>query len=307
MSFTIWVVIALCVFILPAVGLTGGGQRQPSRRDLEQHARATGLPLTAAVAEPVATRIRSRQRGMLVGGLTGLVLGAVLGIVTGGADTWGGAVLLMLSVLGVAFGGAWAIARHRPGPTPTRPVVARSRTTRLGDYLTPGERFGLWIAPVALIIGAASGSLLLLWLPPEISEGRIILGLAGSGLFLLGWGGAVLSLVRVLAAPTRSGSDLELAWDDAERAGALRDVSNLAVATTCITFLLWSILIGEAVTSTGLYRDDLAMAAVVTAVSLAVFLGLAVVVAIGPLVAWMSGSRRGYALRRLWPNGVAVS
>ena len=307
MSFTIWVVIALFVFILPAVGLTNGGQNQPGQSALERYARTTGLPLTAAVAEPVVARIRRRQRGMLMGGLSGLGLGTALAITTGGADTGGGAAPLVLSFVGLTFGGAWAIASHRPEPTPARPVVARSRTTRLADYLTRGERFGLWVAPAGLVVGAAAGVVLLMWLPPAIRDGQIVVGLVGSGLFLLAWGAAVLSVSRVLAAPARSGSDLELAWDDAERAGALRELSNLAVATSCAMFLLWLVLIGEALTRSGFSREDLGTASAVSVVSLVVFLGLGAVVAGGPMVAWMTGSRRGYELRQLWPNGVVTS
>lgn len=111
----------------------------------------------------------------------------------------------------------------------------------------------------------------------------------------------------MLAAPARSGSDLELAWDDAERGAALRDLSNLAVATSCAMFLLWLVLIGDALTGTGFYRQGSAATFAVAGVSLVVFLGLGAVVAGGPLVAWMTSSRRGYELRQLWPNRVATS
>ncbi len=307
MNIAIWIVIALFAVVLPSVALTNGGRREPGRSALELHARTVGLPLTAEVVGPVVARIRRRQRGMLAGGLTGIVLGTLVAILAGSAGTWGGALVMMLAGTGLGLGSAWAIAVHRPAATAERPVVARTRATRLADYLTGGERFGLWVAPVALLVGAGAGALLLGQLPAAVRGERTVLGLVGTALILVTWGTTVLVLRRVLAAPARSGSDLELAWDDAERADGLRQLAVLAVATAAIMLGLWLVLIGEALTGTGFYRDDLGTTYAITGISLAVFLPLIALVAAGPMSAWMSGRRRGYEQRRLWPDGVAAS
>lgn len=60
-----------------------------------------------------------------------------------------------------------------------------------------------------LVVGVASGVLLLGRLPAGVRGSGITIGLIGTGVALLSWLLAVLVLRRVLAAPARSGSDLE--------------------------------------------------------------------------------------------------
>ncbi|AXE38854.1 hypothetical protein [Acidipropionibacterium virtanenii] len=305
MNITIWIVIALVCFVLPAAPLTNGGRRAPGRRALERHARTIGLPLPAEVAGPVITRIRRRERGMLTGGIIAIILGGAAAILLDGAETWG-ALLIALAGTGTAFGGALAMAAHRPPPTTDQPVVARLRSAQLSDYLTSGERFGLLAGPAALVIGVAPGVLLLSRLPGWARGTSVTVGLIGTGLALLAWALSYLVLKRVLSAPARSGSDLELAWDDAERALGLRQLANLAVAVTCVALGLWLVLMAQCLTSNGFYRqpETTSLTWNLTLVSLLVFGALIVTVAAGPVLAWITGERKGYEQRRLWPNSV---
>ena len=307
MNITIWLVIALVCFVLPSIALTNGGGKTPEGSALARYAKSAGLPLTEAVVGPVVERIRRRERGMLIGGLIAIVLGALASMIFDGAETWG-ALVVMLAGAGTAFGGALAMAGHRPEPTSDRPVVARSRSTQLADYLTAGERFGFWSAPVVLLVAAAPGTVLLLQVPAEFRGASILFGLLGTGLALVTWGGALLALRRVLAAPARSGSDLELAWDDAERALGLRQVANLVVAVACFALGLWLVLMAQSLTSGGFYRQPGAMPLtyILSIVSLGVFGVLIAVTALGPVRSWASGERKGYEQRRLWPNGVRL-
>lgn len=307
MSIAVWIAVALVCFVLPAVALTQGGSRAPGRDDLAQHAKRAGLPLTDEVAGPVVERIRRRERGMSIGGIGAIVVGGLAAIVLDGSETWGPLVVLLAGA-GTAFGGAWAMARHHPAPTTDRPVVARLRSSGLADYLTRGERFGFWAAPVVLILGVAPGVLLFRQLPAETRGPSITVGLVGTGVALLAWAVAALLVRFVLAAPARSGSDLELAWDDAERALGLRQVANLVDAVACLALGLWLVLMAQSLTIDGFYREPsrLSLTYTLTILSVLIFGGLIAVVASGPVWAWIGGERKGYEQRRLWPNGVRL-
>lgn len=305
MNIAIWIVIALMCFVMPAVALTGGGRKVPGRQALTKYAREVGLPLTDDVARPVIDRIRRRERGAAMGALAAIVLGALASIVIDGSESWG-ALVIVLAGAGAGFGGAWALAAHRPASTSDRPVVARVRSVALADYLTPAERFALNVAPLTLLVGAAVGTALLRQLPADVRGSGIAIGLIGTVIALMTWGFAVLALHRVLAAPARSGSDLELAWDDAERAFGLRQVNDLVVAVTCIALGFWLALMANALIATDFYREGINTAYVLTAASLALFGMLIVAVLFGPMWAGISGRRKGYEQRRLWPNGVSL-
>lgn len=308
MHFAIWVAIALVCFILPATALTSGGKKDPERGKLADYARSVGLPLTEPLVAPVVARIKRRQRGMIVGGITGLVVATIVQIVflTDADYAWFGPLVILCTSLGTAFGGAWAIISHRPSAQAHEPVVARLRQVELSDYLTRGERIGIMAVPVATTVGAVAGAVILWLLPATTSMHRLSFGLVGAGLTLLAWVAAFVALRQVLAAAARSASDLELAWDDAERADGLRHVANLAIATACLSLLLWLMFIAEVLTADGFYRANPTLTYVVTGVALVVFVSLIVAVAAGPISAWISGSRKGHEQRQLWPNGVAV-
>lgn len=307
MSLVLWIAIALACFVLPATDLTNRGRKHPDVRKLHGHADHAGLPLTEEVLPPVVARIRRRQRGMSIGGVSGIVLATV--IVTVFFDSDDGvvaALVFFMAAVGAALGGAWGIAAHRPAPQPDRPAVARLRTVGLSDYLTRGERFGFWFVPATIIGGAIAGSIVLAILPalstanPNLLGGGVAIGA------IVVWIVALFSTRSVLAAPARNASELELAWDDAERAGGLRQVVNLTIAIACMSLLFWLSIIGNAVISNGFYREDEALSWLITGISLLVFGGLAIATAAGPMTAWLTGQRKGYEQRRLWPSGVSI-
>lgn len=111
-----------------------------------------------------------------------------------------------------------------------------------------------------------------------------------------------------MAGPARSASDLELAWDDAERADGLFQVANLSVVVSGMSLLFWLVFIGEALTSDGFYRDFPEVTATTTVVSRSAFgvlQGLLAAGPAGPVGAWLSGRRRGHEQRQLWAHGVS--
>ncbi len=305
MNIAIWIVIALVCFVLPATSLTDGGKRNPERSKLNQHAVQVGLPLPEHLMLPVAERIRRRQRGMASGGTIGIVVATLIYIIFFDNDDGAvGFLVLFVAAMGTALGGAWAIISHRPTEHIHRPVVARVRSVQFSDYLTRGERFGLWVVPATLVAGAAAGIVILLQLPEDQRSGAFVTASTVTVLALLAWAMSMYALRKVLDAPARSETDLELAWDDAERADSLRQVANLIIVVAAAALLFWLLFIGVALTTDGFYRDHEQATMVLSIVSLLVFGALFGVLSAGPLKAWLSGARRGYEQRQLWPHGV---
>lgn len=301
-----WIVIALVCFVLPATSLTDGGKRNPERSKLNQHAEQVGLPLPEHLEPPVVARIRRRQRGMVIGGTSGIVLAALIYVIF--FDNNDGAVgflVLFVAAMGTAFGGAWAIISRRPTVQIARPVIARMRSVQFSDYLTRGERFGLWAVPVVLIVGVVVGGVILLQLPNTQQAGAILTGSIVAVLALITWTGSLYALQKVLDAPARSETELELAWDDAERADSLRQVANMTIVVAGTSLLFWLMFIGDALTRDGFYRNYESLTMILGVVSLLVYGALFVVLIAGPLKAWASGARRGYEQRQLWPNGMS--
>lgn len=305
MNIAIWIAIALVCFVLPATGLTSGGNRNPQQIKLAQYARQVGLPLPAHLVKPVVQRLRRRQRGIMIGGITGIVIAAILYILLfDNDDGTAPALVIALTAAGTAFGGAWAIAGHKPSANSRRPVVARVRSVTLSDYLTKGERIGYWLVPAVIIGGAIAGPLLLAPLPYVLPYATALgWGLAAAA--LITWAVASVALRKVLDAPARSNSELELAWDDAERADGLRQVANLSVAVSCISLLFWLISIGQTILFAQFYQQDARLAGIITILSLLMYGALVIAVTAGPVLSWITGARKGYEQRQLWPTGVA--
>lgn len=307
MSIVLWIAIALVSFVLPATELTRGGKQRPKIAKLHAYAESVGLPLPDYVVPEVADRMQRRQRGMAVGGITGIVVATIIYIVFFSNEDGAAPVLVVfLAGAGTALGGAWALAMHQPSGSSRRPVVARLRSVDLSDYVTPGERFGFWAVPIVVVLGAVAGILLLLQLPSIAGASSIVLAGSVTAAAVATWGTALIALRKVLAAPARSGSEVELAWDDAERADGLRQVVNLTVAVACISLLFWFTSIGEAVISDGFYQEHEAFSWLMTGTSLLIFGALAAVTAAGPVTAWLTGRRKGYEQSQLWPDGVSV-
>lgn len=305
MNVALWIAIALVCFVLPTTALTGGGKKVPERNELHQYARHVGLPLPEHLIPAVNARLLRRQRGMMIGGLVGIAIGVLIYLMFFSTDDGAVAALIVPAAgMGTAFGGAWAIAAHRPGTMPNRPVIARMRSVSLTDYVTRGERFGFWMSPVVLILGTLAGIVLLKLVPQAHSAPAILAGVVPTVLALVTWGVSLLTLRSVLAAPARSESEPELAWDDAERADGLRQVANLSVAVAGIAQVLWLNSIGQALLQDGAYQEAPAAANILTVTSLTIFGTLICIVAAGPVTSWVTGTRKGYEQRQLWPHGV---
>lgn len=248
----------------------------------------------------MVARIRRRQRGMALGGSIGIVLAAVVAVILFSNNGVEGFLVMFVAAVGTAFGGAWAIISYQPSAELARPLVARIRSVQLSDYLTKGERFGFWIIPTVLVVGAAAGTIIFSQISEETFTHQSVIAGIVAVLALVTWGVSLYALRKVLAAPARNESELEFAWDNAERADSLRQVVNLGVVVASTSLFCWLMDIGLAVTTEGFYRQFPDLTPVITLLSLLIYGGLFLVAAAGPLRAWANGSCRGYEQRQLW-------
>ncbi|MBC7596826.1 MAG: hypothetical protein H7288_23375 [Kineosporiaceae bacterium] len=185
------------------------------------------LPVTAAVVDVIDRRIRNRSIRQAMGGLITVVIFAVVVLVAPGLVPVGiaGFATTGILVAGVAAGGAVSAARQFPAPAGSDATrVARLDTHTLGDYVHPAW---VWAAAIGAGTAAAlSAGLLSGAIPGDADAAGIpIHGVAVLAAFsVAGVAGAALITRRLLAIPQLASDEVELEWDDALRAHALRDV-----------------------------------------------------------------------------------
>lgn len=231
------------VLAVTAVGMVLGLVYRSARRRRERLVLAfterIGLPVTPEIVDRIDRRIRDRFVGFALGGLTALlgigvaILIAPQFIPTGLAGYAAGGVL----TAAMAAGGAVSALRQFPPPGANDASrIARIDTPILQDYISSGWQ---WAAAAGMSLGVAlSAGLLTGALPSNPGNaGLPFLGvLVLAGLSILGVIVAVVLSKELLAIPQPASTELELQWDDALRASALRDiwVASIGLATSTV-------------------------------------------------------------------------
>lgn len=227
-------------FIWTLIGLAGAlviaglvFRSTPGRREYLVFAFVAriGLPLTEYVHQRIDRRIWDRLRGSAVGALVALTIYAlVLGL---WPEFWpvglAGATINGLLAAFVGVGGAVPAMRQFIALAPATPRIARAHAPTLPDYVHPGwvvAAFGL------TVVDAGISTALLLGLIPGTTRGGLPLP-AVAALAVLAAAGVVAAAgltAFFLSVPQPASSELELQWDDALRAYALRDLWIAAIA-----------------------------------------------------------------------------
>lgn len=148
--------------------------------------------------------------------------------------------------VGMAFAAAaYAIVAARRSPGPDAPRVARTRDVGLGDYVNGIERWG---TVVTCLVPAAVGLVLAVLLADPAAAGvdplRIgLLALVPPALLVLSLaaGGVVLNARRTVSSPEA------LAWDDALRSQALRDIVSMPLYAGLIATLWLGLEVARAI------------------------------------------------------------
>ena len=274
--------------------------RDPRTRLAAAHARARRLDLRLdpELEEGVALRLARRE---VAGVVTALVLVAAVSawlLARGLPDTYGPVIiwLVLTDFLGHAIGmaavGWWEASR----PAPPGPRVARPTEVTIGDYVAPIERRGLWVAAV-VALGVAALPVMLRGAgaldPGPVADGTALLAAVVP---LLAVGLVELGSRAVLAQRQVASSALALAWDDALRSVALRDILTFGLMLVVMTPLV--LLSHLADNLEGGWPGNAAL-------GLVMGLSLVLVVAAGAVavVALLQEPQRWFR-RRLWPDPV---
>jgi hypothetical protein len=205
------------------------------------------------------------------------------------AATW---VLVGGFFVGIAIGSA-ANALTDRGAAPAGSVnYARAEAVQLSDYVAPVERQGARIVVVAAVVVVGILSML-----SATADESGLTGLSGA-LVVVAFGVVALALFELgsrhlLARGRPAGSPTELAWDDALRSSALRD---LVTAPLALGFYGLLVLGGELANG---YEGDTATAGMALLVAI-------VVVGFAALVFVLVTRPQRYFLRRLWPELAAT-
>lgn len=193
-----------------------------------------GLAVTNPVLDRVDRRLWGRTTGSAVGSLVALLAFAVLFATTQGSMPLGVAGSATTGVLAAAMslGGAVSALRQFTAPLPGAPRYARAHAPTLTDYVHP------WWMLAALTMVVVSGGMsaaLLVGVRPAVAQ----VGMPLEAVFALavlaaaGLAAAAALSSKLLSVPQPASSELELQWDDALRAYALRDlwIASIALGT----------------------------------------------------------------------------
>lgn len=301
MDLAIW--IAISAGVLAALApITQGGLRKINDKELGKYVRKAGLPLPTHLREPLLQRIAGRERWALYGGAIGMALAVVTSLVFGWRDTTGGMLVMLAVVFGGSLGGVIAILSGSHQLRREGPRMARAQATELSDYVIRGELLSARLAPIAALVPAIVGAVLLTMLPhgpaPELTWWT---GMAwtAAGLTVLALIATELVARLVLARPQHAESRLELAWDDVCRAESLRGLVQTPIAMGVLAALSSLIMVGLVLINPDIRSGAMQQTFILGMVMLAVS-GLAVLALLLPaMISWLSGGR-SFVLRQLW-------
>ncbi|EYR62382.1 hypothetical protein N866_09010 [Actinotalea ferrariae CF5-4] len=226
------VLVVALVWLLLAAQL-GRRAADPRRALAAAHAlaRTVDLALAGPTESAVVARCRARDRAAAIGMAVGVVVAAAALLATRPDQ-----IVLPVIVTALAGGigaaaGQGFVAWKESGVTvpPEEVRIARTSTPDVADYVAPLER-----GSAAVAAAAPAGALLALGASTRL--GGDLPGMPWAPAVVLACLPVVLLVLaqvagrRLVARPQPARTTLELAWDDALRARALRDLVGVVVA-----------------------------------------------------------------------------
>lgn len=281
-----WKIWAGYIALVLVVGVLVFLRRRGVERALAKAADTAGLGVPPEIRPLLLRRTRAIQIATLAGAVSGMTLGAYLSSTHLGEPiryyALQGSVVLGGGV-GIAVGGLMAA---RALPTGGR-RLARGRAVRVADYISPVERRGALVAMLVVVVFCILSSAY----GPDRPRVALVVSAA---IAVAGWIGFELVARRIVGRPQSADTALQLAWDDALRAGAIRRLAGASSAITMFA-LLASIWFESTV---DLSQRD--------AEGLVFTCAVGVVVVLLVIRFWLSTAEPGRYFRdRLWPDAVA--
>ncbi|MDO5499904.1 MAG: hypothetical protein Q4F67_09515 [Propionibacteriaceae bacterium] len=303
MSLPIWIALAIAI-VLAAAPITGGHRTKINEKELAKLPAKYGLPLPPPLRERVLSRVNPRERTALLWGLGGIVAGALAGLLvrfaTASQDSTTGVLVLFGGAVGMSLGSYRGVVRTQLPMSPDAPRVARSTETSLADYVTPAERWAVRLVPGAMVLAIATVWLVWAQVPVRPPGGLLapLLATAIAAMILAVWALLAHARTRLVDRPQQAHDDLELAWDDALRGAAIRDLQDTAISLGLLGTFGLLVLAGSWVIPPEVRAN---------AEQLTLNLGLTALVVgavcwIALLTPWGIGRSRRNPSRALWPD-----
>ncbi|HHV21598.1 MAG TPA: hypothetical protein GXZ30_08730 [Propionibacterium sp.] len=301
MSTPIWIILAVAI-VLAAAPVTGGGGKKIDEKQLAKLPAKHGLPLPAALRARVLARVSPRERTALTWGFAGIAVGLLVALIvrfgTGTEDT-SGPFILLGGTIGMSVGSYRGVLRAKLAPTPDAPRVARSRATSLDDYVTAPERWAVRLVPAAIALTIAA--IWVIWALAPVRPGLLtpLLATGFAAATVVVWALLMHARSSLLDHPQHAHDDLELAWDDALRTAAIRDLQDTGLSLGLLGTLSLLILAGSWVIPPHVRAgaEDLTFALGLVAFATGALCWLAL------LIPWGVGRARRNPSLRLWPQG----
>lgn len=282
-----------------AIGRWWWAQGDNAASSAHAFARKVDLALADRTEEVVTARLVRRERAAVFGGCLGALAAAALAAARTDEAASGyrlfGVMLCFLAGRALGFGVvAWreSVSRAADGPR-----LARATVPTHGDYVARHERVSAWAVAVLAFLGA--GALLVVERTNGFDDalhGAVPVGLALAVLVVPGLTIAVDEVLarRLLARPQVASTTLELAWDDALRARALRDMVTVPLSAGLFGLLALIGLVGDRVEGT--WPEEPAGGIMVGA-SVLLLVGAAVMAVVSAVL-----RPERHVRRRLWPT-----
>lgn len=280
---------------------TRPGTRTPADAANERAklARTLGLPLTDELAPRVLHRNDERKLTASMWGWSALVAGLIAAAVASslGHGELGPLLILGLTVVGLSAGNVIGALRSKASLDDDAPRVARATATTADDYTTKGERVAVLLAAFGIVVSIAAAIAVWAFLPLRPVGVAMPMTIAAVGVAAV----AVILVLRwlvgrVVERPQHANSDLELAWDDAARALAARELQELAIGIGLATTLHMLVTAG-----TWVIEPEVRAAGMETTLALgSTALAVGAVCWFAVFVPWVSGRRDKNPSAKLW-------
>jgi hypothetical protein len=302
-----WIYVIIGAVLVVAAAPYGFARSETARRKaVDRLAKRIDLavPTVPVEAERVGLRLATRERFIAVGGGIGLVAAVLAALFLPAFDRNNFSLLgiFLLSLVGIGVGAGLSALRTTRELPDDVPRIARLSSPTVRDYLMAFELNG---AVVTVIVGVL---ITVVTLPFAVGSGALQVGevVLPAVVALV----AVVSLVAALVLARsivqkgqRAGSVLELAWDDAIRSIALRDLISIPLAIGFASTLVPLVTVVSDIRLEQPYTSPDNMIAVG---ALAAIGAICLVGAVLAIVALAVAPQRHYR-RRLWPEPAATS
>ncbi|RWZ52740.1 hypothetical protein ELQ90_02000 [Labedella phragmitis] len=296
-----WAFVAVAVAIVISAAPFGFARSTTARRKaLDRLAKSVNLAVPTARDEDerIGARLATRERCIAIGGGLGIVAAILASFFVPGFGDYGFASMgvFILALVGVAAGAAVsALSTTRDLPSDV-PRIARLTTPTVRDYLPRLESVSATVA-VALAVVATVAAIVTATTTMDANIGAFALPIVITVLAVASLVGVALVSRRIVERGQRAGSTLELAWDDAIRSTALRDLIGVPLILGFAGVLVPMVVLIEDVPLRQPYTsaDNIVAIVAMGVVGLVVLIGLVVA------IVSVASRPQQYYRRRLWP------